>query len=356
MSSFKKYHRQLLKTALLTSPVIGIYSILPVLLFFQSMPPENWRGEEPTVLRFLTIITVISTNIFCIWLLNIFLQERFTQASGWWGFHARNRQGKLLQYTLSYGLVYLFIFTFSALFKGERPFDIGWFSLYPLIGVFASNTLILILINLIITQTDKAALKLEKAALEISQLQVQQEQLKQQIHPHFLFNALGTLQILTRQDSEKAYLYANQLARFLRKSLILAQYDILPLTTEMAFLNDFIQLQKIRFGEIIDLQINIPDSVLHQGKLPVFTLQILAENAIKHNALSTERPLRFTIQYNTNGDLEVFNQKSPKFTTPDSAGIGLQNLRERFAHFTTQPIRIEDDKHTFKVVLHVLGL
>jgi len=298
-------------------------------------------------LYFLPIIFLMS-NTFLIWVINIQLLRYFYKPT----------LPKILQWQgARYVASYIYVFSIFLIIISNAPHPgrikvVGW---YPLVGMFAINTFILLIINLIVTRNEKEELKLQKAQLEISQLTTQQEQLKQQIHPHFLFNALGTLQVLMKKKGGQATDYAGQLAKFLRSSLSIAEQDVMSVQDDLAYFEDYLQLQKMRFGEGIQYQFDIPQEVIEKGRLPVFSLQILAENAIKHNAFSIQSPLFIDIKYEE-GLLIITNNLSPKFNQENASGIGLKNLTARFGHFTSHLPEIQMTQHQFKVTIKVLGL
>lgn len=350
MTKFTKYRGKVLKTAIITSPLIGIYSIVPVFFFMNS--GSNSPSVEFTPTKTLTVISVISFTVFLMWMWNFFLEHNFNKIRK----SVPAPYAKTVKYLLSYLIIFLVVIFRFVVAEEVRPQGMGWFEYYPFVGSFAANTFILVLVNLIITQTDKSELELQKANLEISQLTLEQEQLKQRIHPHFLFNTLSTLQILIEKDAEKAVGYTRRLAGFLRSSFTLTQNDVIPLATDLSFMVNYIDLQNTRFNDSIVLEVAVPDSVLKKGRLPVFALQTLAENAVKHNSFSAKNRLKISVCYNSDGRLTVSNLKSPRYSTAETTGTGLKNLRERYAHFTDKlPVTEEAETH-FAVKLYVLGI
>jgi len=349
MSFTQKYRKQLIKTALLSSPLISLFLATPVLLFVNALQTTQNAEFNPNLLRVLGFISILLTAIFLVWRLNFFLLSRFQKGVGLLGFKGENHR-----YFFSFLLLLLIGIPMGILADTFRPIDIGLFRFYPIVGFITVNFFILLLIDLIVKQSEAAELRLEKAELEISQLITQQEQLKQQIHPHFLFNALGTLRILIKKNPKEADIYTSRLAKFLRASLSLAQSNLIAIENEIDFLENYFSLQKMRFAEGIQLSVNIPDEVCQLGKIPVFSLQILAENAIKHNAFSVKEPMCLKIQYLPEGFLIISNNIAEKYNAEVSTGIGLKNLKMRFQHFTDFIPEITKDKKRYQVKIKVL--
>ncbi|MEM9821872.1 MAG: histidine kinase [Bacteroidota bacterium] len=350
--SSQQYRKKLYQIALITTPFFCLLSLIPIVLFLQTLPPAKAEVIDVTALKTILFVSLVVGNFVLQWGVNIWLLKTFENGS-----IGSSINKDWLRYLFSHLIVFL-VFFFPILLSSNYQLLMGDFSFYPLFSNFASNSFILIMINLVVSRNEYARLKLEKAELEISQLITQQEQLKQQIHPHFLFNALGTLQILIKSDAEKAVLYAQRLATFLRVSLTLAQSDIVSIKEEIAFFENYLQLQQMRFEKAINYTINIPDVVLDNGRLPVFSLQLLAENAIKHNAFSSNSPMEIVLIYEPKSFLWISNDRFPKYKhrNGEKSGIGLKNLSKRFGHFTEDlPQIMETEKH-FKVKLKVLGI
>lgn len=349
MSFTQKNRKQLIKTALLSSPLIGLFFVMPVFLFMQTLPEEKRIIMDPNILKVLIFLTTISCAIFLVWRLNVYLLSRFQMGLGLFGFKEEKSR-----YVFSFLLLLAIGLPLEMTINTFRPIDIGLFKYYPIVGLIAVNFFILLLIDLILKQNETAELRLEKAELEISQLLTQQEQLKQQIQPHFLFNSLGTLRVLIKKNPQEADAYTSRLAKFLRASLSLAQSNLVSIEEEIDFLENYFNLQKMRFAEGIQLSIDIPEEVKAAGKIPVFSLQILAENAIKHNAFSVKEPMRLQVQYLPEGFLEISNNTAAKYNQEISTGIGLHNLKMRFKHFTDLPVEIVESEHKYQVKLKVL--
>jgi sensor histidine kinase YesM len=194
-------------------------------------------------------------------------------------------------------------------------------------------------------------LNLEK--LQKENLTFQFESLKNQVNPHFLFNSLNVLSELVYTNQNHAMQFVHRMADVYRYILDNKNKKIVPLQTEMAFIEDFIFLLKIRF----DSSLRFIDLV--QTDLPIFvapfSLQLLIENAVKHNIISEEDPLTIRIMLEDKY-IVVNNNKQLKRTPVYSNGIGLQNLCKRYRYLTPQDVVISDEAHRFLVKIPILRL
>lgn len=257
-----------------------------------------------------------------LWLFNIWLKTyntRYFPKVNW------------LRYIVSFAFAFCLIYVVTSI-RPPHIAEIGKLRFFPFIGSAANNTIILILMNLISTREKKAELELEKANLEAANLSARFETLTHQIQPHFLFNALNTLKLLIGNDAKRANDYVLRLSNLLRASIYERKQDEVSLKSELEVLKDYLELQKVRFPNSIVYNEVLIDSDPMSYSLPSFSLQILAENAIKHNAFSEDKPLH--IEIFTNGEaLKFTNNMIPK-SEIESPGIGLTNLSERMKILT----------------------
>lgn len=345
--------RQLLRLALITSPLLAVFRIAPALILDLGAIQEklpNFINEYGGVV-FAALF--IAFNILVHWIFNIWLltkEEKHQKSNKTWKFKY------FLSYLFSFGTVGIpmLIAIFFDLPVVKNP----PFSFYPFIGTIANNTVVLLIINLILTRNRKAQLEIQNMQLEMSNLMAQQEQLKHQLHPHFLFNALYTLRLLIQKKPKQAEQYLNHLSTFLRASIQHSKQDKITIKEELAFCLDYLALQKVRFGEALQYEINLPDQVQEQAALPIFTLQLLAENAIKHNAFNAKNPLKLSIGSCKEGWICVKNNIIQKRQQCESTGIGLKNLKERFRLLTNKAVTVEKtaDQQYFLVHLPILSL
>jgi len=218
--------------------------------------------------------------------------------------------------------------------------------------LFISNTLIHLSLNYVITIAAKQKLELENAQLKIKNIEATFHQLRQQIHPHFLFNSLNTLKVLIK-DNPDAEIFLKRLSDFLRTSITFNNENVIELREELKFCIDYLELQKVRFGEALQFAVTIPEEI-KSGFVPVFSLQQLIENAIKHNSLTVNSPLFIKMEYNS-GRVIVSNNVKVKDVTEESTGLGLRNLAERYKIISGDEVIIKADSHYFSVSLKILS-
>lgn len=201
--------------------------------------------------------------------------------------------------------------------------------------------------NIIILFHLKAATEREMSVLRSANAEASNQLLRQQVQPHFLFNALSVLKSLINTDTKVAETYLLRLSDFLRTSFSQKKKDTASVKEEIKLCMDYLEMQKIRFGEALEFTVDIPESYL-EHPLPFFSLQILAENAIKHNILTEESPLYINI-YITDDVLVVENNLQKKPFVEDSNGQGLANLSERYHLLSGNRLEIKKGKRIFSV-------
>lgn len=202
--------------------------------------------------------------------------------------------------------------------------------------------------ELIISNYKRKRIILENEILVTENLRTRYEVLKNQMNPHFLFNSLNTLQSLIETDKDKAQDYVQELSRVLRYSL--QNQEVVSLQEELNLANSFCALMKIRYGDNINFSFDINENVLKHEIIPL-SLQVLIENAIKHNVISDKQPLTINIATDEDGNIMVVNKKQPKMNPAPGNGIGLANLSERYSLKWSRDIDILNDDEYFKVLL-----
>ncbi|MES2513139.1 MAG: histidine kinase [Bacteroidota bacterium] len=183
-------------------------------------------------------------------------------------------------------------------------------------------------------------------------MQAQLQNLKSQINPHFLFNNMSVLSSLVYKDQDKAVDFINQLSKVYRYLLDNKDNELVSLNEELAFIRSYTYLLQIRFDTNITFEINIPDEAKRK-LLPPMALQILVENAIKHNEISEAQPLNVSIK-TENDWLEVSNNLQLRSQSEPSCKTGLNNIRDRYSYFTEKLIDITEDAKSFHVKIPLL--
>lgn len=177
------------------------------------------------------------------------------------------------------------------------------------------------------------------------------ESLRNQINPHFLFNSFNVLSDLVYADQAMAVKFINQLSDLFRYVLDSRDKELVPLADELAFMQSYIYLLKTRFEDKLDLQISLQAST--DELIVPMTLQLLVENAVKHNEVSEAFPLQIFISRN-GSSIVVENSLRIKKVGEDSKNTGLKNIIQQFGFFTDRPIEISDTDGKFLVSVPIL--
>lgn len=192
----------------------------------------------------------------------------------------------------------------------------------------------------------------EKERLKRERLSAQLDALRTQINPHFLFNNLNTLIALIPEEPAQAVTFVQQLAKVYRHILELKDEAAVPLRDELAVLRSYAFLLETRFGQNLRVTVDIPEAMLAQRVAPL-SLQLLMENAIKHNVVSERHPL-FIHVYADNGRLVMRNNLQPRQGVVESVGLGLENLRRRAALLSERLVEIQEGPAHFHVAIPLL--
>jgi two-component system LytT family sensor kinase len=198
---------------------------------------------------------------------------------------------------------------------------------------------------------EKQKSKIEIEQLKQAQLQANISSLKEQLSPHFLFNTLNTLSTLTNEKPVKDFV--NELANVYRYLLQYKEENTATIQKELTFIESYLYIIKTRLEQAIEIDIKVTDQVL-RSMIPPLTLQILIENAVKHNIAATHKPLMINIYNIDDKELVIENNMQPKKTLADSTGIGLDNIVKRYALLFGKEITIEKTQDLFLVKLPIV--
>lgn len=192
---------------------------------------------------------------------------------------------------------------------------------------------------------EKTELLVKAAKMEKEQVMAHFEILKSQINPHFLFNSMNILSSLITKSPKLAVKFTSQFSKVFRKLLENNEEITIPLQQELDFIKSYLFLQKMRFDKSLEIEVKIEKTKLDKA-LPPFGLQLLIENAIKHNIISEEQPLKIVIS-NEGNYLQVQNNLQVRGEQEESTGIGLKNLKARYNLLTEMPVIIEESTDFF---------
>lgn len=230
-------------------------------------------------------------------------------------------------------------------FRIATPFWMrGWFIALLLFVAGAA-------IYLFVKSRERRLQALER--MEKERIDFQFQTLRSQVNPHFLFNSFNTLLNVIDIDKERAVAYVEKLSDFFRSILAYREADIISLEEELTIVQDYYYLQQQRYGDNFSLHITIDHP--ERYAVPPLLLQLLVENALKHNIVSRAQPLQVYI-YQAGNDLVVRNNLQRKTESESGTRVGLANIRKRYEMLTDRPVRIEEHGDWFTIRLPIIPL
>lgn len=348
----------------------GLYNILNVLLFaalatfayvcvifFTDVLKRSFDGDGFSFLVF--IINIVAFNALCFTLLGISIRMNSRYRYRYYGSF-----GMMLSFVLMgfmfYGYNYLlYVGTVAASSTdGLSPFHPTESILVTLASITLSELVIMCLITL--NQTARYTIKLYEESEELRHVQARSEiqSLQTQLNPHFLFNSLNTLVSEIDYDPAAAKRFTIDLAGVYRYILQKQNKPLVAVFEELDFLQGYINLNRIRVGESLHYECVYPDQsnldFLQEKYLPSLSLQLLVENALKHNVISALKPLHIRVSFTENlSHLVVSNNINPKKNV-HSFGTGLENLAKRYQILAGKEIAVEKTEKNFVVKLPML--
>jgi hypothetical protein len=225
-----------------------------------------------------------------------------------------------------------------------KPFYLTWWFL--LVALFTLTMVVIAIVRIRESRLNRLRLA------EQERLESELANLRNQVNPHFLFNSFNTLMNIIETKPSQASDYLQRLSDFYRKILEADQSPVVNLSEELENLKAYMYLQKKRFGDAIQLQIDVP-AVYLESPIPSLTLQLLAENAIKHNIITRAKPLKLHIR--ADGDaIWVTNQIAVKNAKDPGMGIGLANIAKRYKGLFGKEVIITNTNGIFTVKLPLI--
>jgi sensor histidine kinase YesM len=197
--------------------------------------------------------------------------------------------------------------------------------------------------------------QVNKEAIKRAGLQGQLQSLKSQVNPHFLFNSLNTLSALISDEPKRAEQFVDEMAKVYRYLLQTNQHELTSLSAEIRFIKSYYHLLRTRYDTGFDLLIEVGDQDLEK-QIPPLTLQLLLENAVKHNSILESNPLRVIIRSMGDDMLEISNNRLTKSTPVKSTRLGLANIMAKYELLSDRIPAIDDSEGFFKVTLPLITL
>jgi two-component system, LytTR family, sensor kinase len=350
---------KILRLAIVTAPLFGLFGATPVFVLAKMDLSTITKG-----------FLMVTSSALIFWTINVCLL---------WLSYKFNLTGKdWIRYGLSIIICGLVIYPItsqaiafrSAGMSGELPkefppafakdFPKGFplpakGFLLPVLQAESINIIIIVLLELLLLRQNKLKVETENTQLRMANLEAKHNLLKQQLHPHFLFNSLSTLRSLIKRSPEQAEGYLLKLSELLRFSTTNNFQSLVLLQEEVELCMNYLNMQQVRFGQALTFNIDIPKEMQLNAKVPVYSIQLLVENAIKHNILTVAQPLHICISGNSNEkNISVTNNLQKKLNMEESSGVGLSNLTERYQLLIDEGISINQVNGEFYVTIKVL--
>jgi LytS/YehU family sensor histidine kinase len=221
-----------------------------------------------------------------------------------------------------------------------------------LIGILIGSALVFFYRFRLNKQKQILTLETKAEGLEKEKTLVQYESLKQHLNPHFLFNSLTSLRSLIKTDSKTATSFLDGMSKVYRYVLKSGDQELVRLQHELDFVRTFAELQKIRFREGLEVNINVGESFFGKYIAPV-TLQNLVENAIKHNTADKDSPL--VVEIFAENDYVIVKNNLQRYRIVETSNKkGLASLKTLYRYYSDKPVVITEDENHFTVKIPLL--
>lgn len=244
---------------------------------------------------------------------------------------------------------------FSGLVKAEQGPRIAIYSMTHWLRDLITTLVVFFVSYAIYIARRQNLMVIQNQEMQTESAKNQYESLKNQLNPHMLFNSLNTLSTLVDESAEKSKEYIHELSYVLRYTLQESENHKVYLEQEIEYSNAYIFLQQMRYEDNLSFNIHVSD-VAKRKQVPPMSLQLLIENAIKHNQISSKKPLAINICTIDDKWLIVSNAIQPKFNTANvyTTGIGLENLNKRYKLLFNKEIEVEKANDTFTVKIPLI--
>jgi sensor histidine kinase YesM len=339
--SLKNPYKQILRIG----GVLLILSLMGNLISLCTFPLDSWSPK-----------VVLTNCLFSIgigfpaWIGMSYVVVILDRRVPWLAYPVKRLIFQFLALTVCAGIIIFLGFALWIWLREGLSFKEISAQLFPVLKVaYLFMILSLLVGNSIIFFKNWKAATIQQEELKRAHLALQYQTLRDQVRPHFLFNSLSSLVTLINTDPEKATEFVHRLSDVYRYVLEQRENELVPVDREVKFLEDYVYLQKIRFGDSLRVRISL--GLDHQRMMIPLSLQMMVENAIKHNEASTDHPLVIDITSTETNAVVISNNLQKIKVTEGCSGMGIDNLRRRIAFFTAELLLVEEGVNTFKVTV-----
>jgi two-component system, LytTR family, sensor kinase len=259
----------------------------------------------------------------------------------------------LFSYFVKTGIIDWTVFDGSSITLNHRSFIMGGVLGFSFLSSLLIFPFLLIAYEIIYHFAQLRHAENEKERLEKEKLKAELQQLKGIVNPHFLFNNLNSLSSLISEDPGSAQDFLDELTKVFRYLLRNNETDLTTLSQELDFIRSYYNLLQTRYGKAIRMNIQIDPAHEHL-LIPPLTLQLLVENAVKHNRIQKESPLHIELITAPGNKLAVRNNLLKREGLVESTGIGLQNINARYRMLQQPGVLIEKDERSFAAIISLI--
>lgn len=349
---FKEKHQSIRKVMKLNRALIFIFAVvgmLPPIIFraidlYNGIPVSGWSGFLKTILT--SVITTVTISIGVVSQI-IWLQKDYPWQEG----IAKRLFLEIVITTLTACSLIVIVTLIFEMVEKEENLPSALFR-YIIVAIIMNFVLVAVTEGIFFFRQWKNSL-VEAERFKKESIRAQFESLKNQVNPHFLFNSLNTLSSLIDEDKNMSKEFLDNLSAVYRYVLQHKNEELVSLRTELDFIAAYTQLLKKRHGEKVVFNINIDEKELSKG-IPPMTLQMLIENAVKHNIATRKKPL--TVEVLSKADQLVVRNNLQRKKEVQSTGIGLKNIERRYQYLVEKKIKIQETEQHFEVSIPTITM
>jgi sensor histidine kinase YesM len=323
--------------------IIITYNHLSGFLVLEGIGAFLTRLLMGSVLSLLAIMLIALPDLYII---------RYLDKSFHWNRQPFLRLGLQLMLTILFSTLVAILVTYISHRIGPYPEGLTVATRTNVLIFAVCNILLMILLEAWVFYMEGTQSRQKAQELERELSQVRFEVLKQQMNPHFMFNSLNVLSGLIGRDTEQAHRFIDEFSSIYRYVVDTIEQPVVSLKKELDFARSYLHLQQTRYGEHLQYSIDLPEALL-DTYLPPLSLQLVLENACKHNLVSPEQPLQIDI-FQQGGKLVVRNNLQPKISSGVSKGLGQKNLLKRYELVSKEAPEFRTEARHYTVLLPLI--